>query len=56
MRLVLSVKDHELYSQKLMKDLPKEHGNFRHYLVLFSILQTLASNECWELNFFRNPP
>ena len=41
MRLVLPAKDHELYSQKLLKDLPKEHRNFRHYLVLISIFQTL---------------
>ena len=41
MRLVLSVKDHELYSQKILKDLPKEQRSFRHYLALFSILQTL---------------
>ena len=27
MRLVLPVKDHELYSQKLLKDPPKEHRN-----------------------------
>ena len=33
MGLVLPVKYHELYTQKSLKDLPKEHGNFHHYLV-----------------------
>ena len=39
MGLVLPVKDHGLYSQKPLKDLPKEHRNFRHYLVLFPIFK-----------------
>ena len=46
--------NHKLYSQKPLKDLPKEHSNFYHYLVLFFHFSNIASNECWELNFFRN--
>ena len=44
MRLVLPVKDHKLYSQKLLKDLPKEHRSFLHYLVLMEIksIKTLS--------------
>ena len=45
-----------------MKDLPKEHHNFRIYLVLLSLFHTffflffsirvnIASNECWEIFF-----
>ena len=49
MRLVLPVKDHELYRKKPSKGLPKEHGNFRHYVVLFSNFWNIASN---EPNFF----
>ena len=41
MRLVLPVKDHEIYSQKPLKDRPKEHRSFLHYLGLFSTFQTL---------------
>ena len=54
MPLVSPVIDHELYSQKLFKDLQKEHHNFRHYLVHY--FSNIASNECWELNFFLHPP
>ena len=43
MRLVLPVKVHELYSQKLLKDPPKELRNFRHYLLLFSTFQMLLA-------------
>ena len=41
MHLVLPVKDHKLYCQKPLKDLPKEHHSLRHYLVFLSIFQTL---------------
>ena len=41
MRLVLLVKDHQLYNQRFLIDLPKEHRSFRHYPVVYSILQSL---------------
>ena len=62
MRLALSVKDHEPYSQNSLKVPSKEHRNFRHYLVPLSIFQTLVmnlmnpSNELWMLTFFQNSP
>ena len=56
MRFVLPVKDHELYSQKPLKDLPKEHHNFRHYLVLFSIFQKLLVMNVGSLIFFEILP
>ena len=56
MRLVKPVKNHALYSQKPLKDLPKQHRNFRHYLERFFRFLNVASNECWKLSFFQNPP
>ena len=56
MRLALPVKDNELYSQKPLKDLPKEHQNFYHYLVLLSIFQTLLAINVGNLISFRNLP
>ena len=56
MCLVLAVKDHELHSQKLLKDLPKEHCNFRHYLVHFSVFQILKVMNVGSWIFFEIHP
>ena len=52
MRLVLPVKDHETCSQKPLEGPPIEHHNFRHYLVLFSIFQTLIVMNVGSWIFF----
>ena len=51
----MPVKDHELYSQKPLKDLPKEHHNFRHYLVFLSIFQKLLVMNIGSWLFLKNP-
>ena len=53
MSLVLPLKDHEVYCQKPLKDLPEEHFNFCHYLILLSIFQTLEVMNVGGWFFFK---
>lgn len=44
------------YSRKSLKDLAKEHRNFPHYLVLFSIFQILLVTNVGTSKSFETLP